>query len=265
MTDVSGSAKLGLHLGVTTIISQAAAAVCFLITTCQALSEMPVKSRILLWPYVEAAPPADSDLGAAPCRGASIQAVVLPFRPALLQTDSTGVQTSWLRQHLTVALPWNKSNLTLSHLCCRLSAVAGPACHSIVSPLEQYQYHTCLPLLQTQRRGQHLAVVDEEGYVSVINTAQQLPTSTGSLAVSGPRPAAHWVAHNNAIFDVKWCQVSGVHATPPFAGANSAAGRRRLLGGAASRQPVRASGALLPQRALRAAMREHFFRVRGPQ
>ena len=118
----------------------------------------------------------------------------------------------------------------------------------MVSPLEQCRSPTCSPVLQTQRRGQHLAVVDEEGYVSVINTAQQLPTSTGSLAASGPRPAAHWVAHNNAIFDVKWCQVS-----MPM---SSFAGMRRLLGDAASQQLVRAYEALLPQGALRAAMRE---------
>ena len=107
-------------------------------------------------------------------------------------------------------------------------------------PLEQCQLPTCSPVLQTQRRGQHLAVVDEEGYVSVINTAQQLPTSTGGLAAGGPRPAAHWVAHNNAIFDVKWCQVSVVDATP------AVADMRRLLGGAASQQLIRAFAVLLP-------------------
>lgn len=75
----------------------------------------------------------------------------------------------------------------------------------------------------------------------MINTAQQLPTSTGGLAASGPRPAAHWVAHNNAIFDVKWCQVSGVDAASSFAG------KGHLLDGAASQQ-LGWAVALLPQK-----------------
>ena len=119
----------------------------------------------------------------------------------------------------------------------------------MVPPTGTVSIPTQSSVLQTQRRGQHLAVVDEEGYVSVINTAQQLPTSTGDLAAGGPRPAAHWVAHNNAIFDVKWCQVSVVDAMP------SIADMRRLLVGAASQQLVRALGALLPQTALKAAIR----------
>lgn len=50
-----------------------------------------------------------------------------------------------------------------------------------------------------------LAVADEEGYISVINTSKELPQSLDDEPGSSLRPVAHWLAHRNAIFDATWC------------------------------------------------------------
>ncbi|KAL4550117.1 hypothetical protein Ndes2526B_g08287 [Nannochloris sp. 'desiccata'] len=48
-----------------------------------------------------------------------------------------------------------------------------------------------------------LAAADEDGYVSVINTAKNLPSGLDD-DVSSNRPVAQWTAHRNAIFDLSW-------------------------------------------------------------
>ena len=48
-----------------------------------------------------------------------------------------------------------------------------------------------------------LAAADEDGYVSVINTAKNLPSGLDD-DVSPNRPVAQWTAHRNAIFDLSW-------------------------------------------------------------
>ena len=48
-----------------------------------------------------------------------------------------------------------------------------------------------------------LAAADEDGYVSIINTAKQLPTGLDD-ETSPHRPVAQWTAHRNAIFDLCW-------------------------------------------------------------
>jgi len=48
-----------------------------------------------------------------------------------------------------------------------------------------------------------LAAADEDGYVSVINTAKNLPSGLDD-DVSSSRPVAQWTAHRNAIFDLSW-------------------------------------------------------------
>lgn len=48
-----------------------------------------------------------------------------------------------------------------------------------------------------------LAVADEDGYVSIINTLKELPTSLDDDS-SPRRPSAQWTAHNNAVFDLAW-------------------------------------------------------------
>lgn len=54
-----------------------------------------------------------------------------------------------------------------------------------------------------------LAIADEEGYVSVVDTSCQLPTEMADDW--GPsKPRAQWAAHRNAVFDLAWCNVSAV-------------------------------------------------------
>ncbi|KAL4422044.1 hypothetical protein ABPG77_004860 [Micractinium sp. CCAP 211/92] len=49
-----------------------------------------------------------------------------------------------------------------------------------------------------------LAIADEEGYVSIVDTACQLPTEMADDW--GPnKPRAQWAAHRNAVFDLVWC------------------------------------------------------------
>lgn len=49
----------------------------------------------------------------------------------------------------------------------------------------------------------YLAVADEEGYVSVLDTSAPPPKG---LHDEGSTPA-QWLAHHNAIFDLAWCKV----------------------------------------------------------
>lgn len=70
--------------------------------------------------------------------------------------------------------------------------------------------HTTRPwaLGQVYNHSKLLAVADEEGYVSVVDTAAPLPTEMADDW--GPnKPRAQWLAHRNAVFDVAWCNVSG--------------------------------------------------------
>ena len=48
-----------------------------------------------------------------------------------------------------------------------------------------------------------LATADEDGFVSIINTAQELPVALDEDS-SPTRPVAQWTAHRNAIFDLRW-------------------------------------------------------------
>lgn len=50
-----------------------------------------------------------------------------------------------------------------------------------------------------------LAASDEDGYLSIINTNNKLPT-TLSDDTSIHRPVAQWLAHSNAIFDLSWAK-----------------------------------------------------------
>jgi len=68
--------------------------------------------------------------------------------------------------------------------------------------------------------GKWIAVGDEEGFVSIINGASELPKSFRPGHHDEPRPQAQWLAHHNAIFDLAWCQVEPLHMSLlPAAGA----------------------------------------------
>ena len=72
--------------------------------------------------------------------------------------------------------------------------------------------------MQVLNGGKFLAIGDEEGYISIINTATQLPTYTNDEGASAVKPAAQWEAHKNAIFDVAWARVraSSCHSVLPL-------------------------------------------------
>ena len=55
--------------------------------------------------------------------------------------------------------------------------------------------------------GKWIAVGDEEGFVSIVNGAAELPKAFRPGNPDEPRPQAQWLAHHNAIFDLAWCQV----------------------------------------------------------
>ena len=63
--------------------------------------------------------------------------------------------------------------------------------------------HVLLFLLQVLQNRKYLAVADEEGYVSVLDTSAPPPRG---LHDEGSTPA-QWLAHHNAIFDLAWCKV----------------------------------------------------------
>lgn len=64
----------------------------------------------------------------------------------------------------------------------------------------------CVPSVQVANGSRYLTVGDEEGCVSIIDTAaQQLPVSLYTDANNPPR--AKWLAHNNTIFDLAWAKV----------------------------------------------------------
>ncbi|KAK9846359.1 hypothetical protein WJX81_002384 [Elliptochloris bilobata] len=51
-----------------------------------------------------------------------------------------------------------------------------------------------------------LAIADEEGYVSVVDTSAPLPSDLHLVADDSVRPRAQWEAHKNAIFDLAWAK-----------------------------------------------------------
>ena len=65
--------------------------------------------------------------------------------------------------------------------------------------------------MQVLHDRKYLAVADEEGYVSVLDTSAPLPRG---LHDEGSTPA-QWLAHHNAIFDLAWCKV-GAKLIPPL-------------------------------------------------
>lgn len=49
-----------------------------------------------------------------------------------------------------------------------------------------------------------LAIGDEDGYITVLDPKSPLPRSTKMLSGDPRAQSFRWVAHNNAIFDLKW-------------------------------------------------------------
>lgn len=79
--------------------------------------------------------------------------------------------------------------------------------------------------------GKFLALADEEGFVSIVDTAAPLPRSTADD--DEPKPRAQWLAHHNAVFDIAWAKVR-------YRGCGSAhwAGGRRAGGRCGSEECV---------------------------
>ena len=63
----------------------------------------------------------------------------------------------------------------------------------------------CFSMEFAARREGLLAVVDEEGFATILDTAAPLPQSLKEAQETGFRPPRQFVAHNNAVFDVCWC------------------------------------------------------------
>jgi len=61
---------------------------------------------------------------------------------------------------------------------------------------------------------QLLALSDEDGWLSCVDTSSQLPTCLDDSRTDA-RPRCQWYAHHNAIFDIAWCKVC--QALRPFA------------------------------------------------
>ena len=60
-------------------------------------------------------------------------------------------------------------------------------------------------LRQVYNDGKFLAVADEEGFISIVDTAAPLPRTTADD--EDPKPRAQWLAHKNAVFDIAWAKV----------------------------------------------------------
>ena len=73
--------------------------------------------------------------------------------------------------------------------------------------------HKPLDAMQVLQNRKYLAVADEEGYVSVLDTSAPLPRG---LHDEGSTPA-QWLAHHNAIFDLAWCKVGMVNTSQSIA------------------------------------------------
>jgi hypothetical protein len=57
-----------------------------------------------------------------------------------------------------------------------------------------------------------LAVACQEGFVSILDTCQELPASL-SFDAEGRRPSALWEAHRNIVHDLAWAKVRAhIHA-----------------------------------------------------
>ena len=65
------------------------------------------------------------------------------------------------------------------------------------------------------KQGQLLAIADEDGYVSIVDTSEELP---GSLRVADSEPSqvkAQWMAHNNSVFQLEWSKVRSTRCGSP--------------------------------------------------
>ena len=69
------------------------------------------------------------------------------------------------------------------------------------------QYIVCLPKVCNDCR--FLAIADEEGYVSILDTSSPCPASIqeDSPSASARLPKAFWLGHRNAIFNLAWTKV----------------------------------------------------------
>lgn len=81
----------------------------------------------------------------------------------------------------------------------------------------------CPPRAQVYNGGKFLAVADEEGFISIMDTAGPLPRSTADD--DEPKPRAQWLAHKNAVFDIAWAKVGAGRRLLPNPGRAAQAGR----------------------------------------
>ena len=66
-----------------------------------------------------------------------------------------------------------------------------------------------LPAAQVIEDRQLLALSDEDGWLSCVDTSSALPSRLDDSRTDA-RPRCQWYAHHNAIFDIAWCKVRHV-------------------------------------------------------
>ncbi len=69
----------------------------------------------------------------------------------------------------------------------------------------------CIIVCQTQQNCRYLAVADEEGWISIMDTFAALPAAL--FSESERRPRGQWLAHKNAVFDLAWSKVRHIGLT----------------------------------------------------
>ncbi|KDD73535.1 hypothetical protein H632_c2076p0, partial [Helicosporidium sp. ATCC 50920] len=119
---------------------------------------------------------------------AAFECAQAPSLARLLRCRELSGPRAWLYQGLCLG------GYTRGEFACCSSTVNNPA--GLGSPPFAAAFN------RVYSGGRLLAIGDEEGYVTVLNTSTPLPSGTGVEGES--RPAAQWLAHRNAVFDLAW-------------------------------------------------------------
>lgn len=77
--------------------------------------------------------------------------------------------------------------------------------------------HEAIPLgmqySSVLKQGQLLAIADEDGYVSIVDTHDGLPTRLQVSEGEDSKVKAQWLAHRNSIYQIAWTKVCPAECT----------------------------------------------------